>query len=106
MGCSNSRLSGAVQSIREAIAAAAEIDFDVIGGDEDLIDDLGLDNLELVSLALIVEEIFAVSVPDNLFQTPLYRTASSLAEWAIRQSDQGAWAESRQARRVQPHGRR
>jgi hypothetical protein len=52
---SGSRLSGAVQSIRESIAAASEIAFDAIGADDDLIDDLGLDNLSLVSLGLILE---------------------------------------------------
>lgn len=98
-GISDGRRQGAIQSIREAIAAASEIPLESIGPDDDLIEDLNLDNLEIVSLGLILEEIFAIAIPDGLFESALYRTAGAMAEWAIRQSDQAAWQESQRDRR-------
>jgi acyl carrier protein len=95
-----SRLGGAIQACREAIATAADLPFGSIGPDEDLIDDLGLDTLELVSVALILEEIFSIPlVPDDLFETPLYRTPVSLAEWCIRKSEEASWTETQRQRK-------
>lgn len=94
-----SRLERAVDSVRRAIATAADIPFDGVGPDEDIVDDIGLDPLECESLALIVEEVFGVTVPDELWRTPLHRTAAALAEWAIRESDHQAWLSSRRSRR-------
>lgn len=94
------RQSRATDAIRQAIAAATEIRLAVIGDDDDLIDDLALNPLELESLSLVLEEIFAIRIPaEALYGSPLYRTPSSLAEWAIRASDQAAWAEAQRAPR-------
>lgn len=43
--------------------------------------------------------IFAISVPEELWKSPLRRTPASLAEWCIRKSDEAAWEASRQERR-------
>lgn len=93
------RLAGAIEAIQSAVATAADIPFASIGPEEDFVDLLGLDNLELISLQLIIEEIFSIRVPDEIFETPRHRCAASLAEWAIRQSDQAAWQEGRQCSR-------
>jgi acyl carrier protein len=95
-----SRLSGAIGSICEAISAAADIPIERIDPDDDFIDELAMNALELESLGMIVEEIFAIAIPDDLWRSPIYRTASALAEWAIRQSDQQAWLESQRKRRA------
>lgn len=95
-----SRLSGAIGSICEAIAAAGNIPVERIDPDDDLIDDLAMDTLELESLSMILEEIFSIGIPDDLWRGPIYRSASSLAEWAIRQSDHQAWLESQSNRRA------
>jgi acyl carrier protein len=94
-----SRLDGAILAVREAVAAASTISVDAIEPDEDLLDDLGLDNLELISLALILEEVFSIEVPEAIFETALYRTSASLAEWCIRQSEEASWTETRRQRR-------
>lgn len=86
------RLAKATDAIRDAIAAASDIRANTIGPDDDLIEDLALEALELESLGLILEEIFALpGIPAELWTSPLYRTASALAEWCIRASDQAAW---------------
>jgi acyl carrier protein len=89
------RQSRATDAIRQAISAATEIRLVTIGEDDDLIDDLAMNSLELESLSLVLEEIFAIQIPAQaLYGSPLYRTPSALAEWAIRASDQAAWAEA------------
>lgn len=97
-----SRLDAATEAVREAIAFLARpaIALDEIGEDDDLIVDLELDPYQLESLALILEEMFCVSlIPQSLFKSPHYRTASSLAEWLIRQSTAEAWREAKADRR-------
>lgn len=94
-----SRLGGAVESVRRAVATAADIPFDSVGPDEDLIDDISLDALERESLSLILEEVFGVTIPDALWKSPMYRTAASLAEWCIRKSEEAAWSESQAQRK-------
>lgn len=93
------RLANAIERVRGCIAVAADMRSATIGNDDDLVDELGLDELELESLQLMLEEIFAISVPDELWAGSVYRTAASLAEWCIRQSDQAAWEASRQERK-------
>jgi acyl carrier protein len=94
-----SRLAGATQAVREAIAAASKIPLDAIKTDDDLLEDLNLDTLEVVSLGLILEEVFSIEVPDGIFNTPLYRTPSGLAEWCIRKCEEAGWAETQRQRK-------
>lgn len=94
-----SRLDRAISAIIEAIATAADMPAERIAYDDDLIEDLGLKTLELLSLALILEEIFSISIPESIFESPIYRTAASLAEWCIRESERASWAESQRQRR-------
>lgn len=95
-----SRLDGAIQAIREAISAATGngIPAAGIGYDQDIIEEFDLDNLELISLSLILEELFGISIPQAHFESALYRTPASLAEWCIRKSDEAAWRESQRQR--------
>lgn len=94
-----SRLDGAIQAVRSAIAAASEIPIDSIGPDEDIVDELSLDDLELISLALILEEVFSIPVPESLFARPQHRCPSSLAQWCIDRSNESEWREARQCGR-------
>lgn len=96
-----SRLDGAILAVRQAIASATggDIPLEAIGKDEDLVDDLSLDNLELISVALMLEEVFQVPVSEEIFEQPLYRTPAALAEWLIRKSEEAEWAEVRRQRR-------
>lgn len=87
------RLSRATEAIRDAIAAVSTIPSARILDDDDLVDDLGLDELELESLGLILEEIFGIDVPEEIWGSPLNRTPASLAEWCIRKSNEAAWRE-------------
>lgn len=95
------RQEWATRAVREAIATVTELALTFIGPDDDLVDDLHLDALEFVSLTLIIEEIFSIDCPDpaHLFETSYYRSAASLAEWALRQSDAHGWNELNQQRR-------
>jgi hypothetical protein len=98
----NVRLENATAAVRDAIATAADIPHDSVGIDDDLLDDVKLQPIELETLRLILEEIFGASVPDSLWNTPLYRTASSLAEWLIQRSNLASWLEAKS----QPPNRR
>lgn len=80
----------------ECIAVAAGIPLESIGRDDDLIDDLALNQLERESVALVIEEIFAIIVPEHLWRS-IYSSPAGLAEWAIRQSDEAAWIEARRS---------
>lgn len=95
-----SRQAGAAESIREAIAAATGVRPALIGLDDDMIDDLKMDELERESLGLVIEEIFGVRIPPDLWRSALYRTANALSEWVVREAERQAWLESqRQSRR-------
>lgn len=94
------RLAGAILAVRQAVGTACGIPLESIEPDEDLINDLGMDELECESLGLILDEVFAVVVPIELYRSPLYRTCASLAEWIIRQSEASEWTEARRHRRV------
>jgi acyl carrier protein len=96
-----SRLDRAIETIRECIATISDVPVASIGNDDDLIDDMALDPLELESLALVLEEIFSITVPECVWKAPVFRTAASLAEWCIRQSDLAAWAVCRNGARPQ-----
>jgi hypothetical protein len=91
------RLERAIDALRECIATAAGIPLEEIGRDDDLIDDLALDEIERESLGLVIEEIFAIQLAETIWRSPLYRSPASLAEWAIRQSDEAAWIEARRS---------
>lgn len=101
------RLPHAIEAVRETVATVSKFKLAQILNDDDLIDDIALDELELESIALILEEIFAISIPDELWSTPLFRTPASLAEWCICRSTEAAWTESRnghhQPRRAAGH---
>lgn len=98
-----SRRVSAIEAIRRAIdvATSGAVPFAKIGQDDDLIDDLALDPLELESLGLILEEIFAgISLdPERLWAGPIYRSPESLADWCTRKADEAAWAESQRQRK-------
>lgn len=93
----NVRLENAISAVCDAACVAAGVPCGMmfVGPDEDLIDDIQLDPLECETLRLILEEVFGVAVPDNLWATPLYRTPSSLAEWLISRSNLAAWIEAK-----------
>jgi acyl carrier protein len=93
------RLANAIDAIRDAIATVSELPAFSVGKDDDLVDDLGLDGLELEGISLILDEIFAIQVPDELWSSPLYRTPQSLAEWCIRRSEEAGWAETQRQRK-------
>lgn len=86
------RMHGAILAIRTAIVAGSNYELCNVDADDDMIDDLALDELEIESFSLIIEEVFGVVVPEDLFRSPLYRTAESFAEWVIARSDALAWA--------------
>jgi acyl carrier protein len=91
-----SRIAGATQKIRRIVFEATDdIELEAIGPDDDLKEDLDLNVLELLSVCLIVSDVFGVDVPDGIFETPLYRTPAALAEWVIGQAEEAAWAERR-----------
>jgi acyl carrier protein len=92
-----SRLDGAIAAVRQAVATACGLPLEAIEPDDDFISDICLDSLEIESFCLIVEELFGARVPEELFRTPLYRTAAAFAEWIIERSKHAAWAESRNA---------
>lgn len=93
----NPRIDGATLAIRQAIVEVSDYCLPNVGADDDMIDDLALDELELEGLNLIVEELFGVSVPEDLFRTPLYRTPEAFAEWIIRQAEAQSYAERKRA---------
>lgn len=90
-----SRLDRAIEACRDAAAAAGEMSVNEIDQDSDFVDDLGFDNLELLGLSLIIEEIFSIQCPDDLFAYPRRRCPSGLADWAIKQSELASWTEAR-----------
>jgi acyl carrier protein len=92
-------VEGATQAVREAVATACNIPMDAIGADDDVVDDLNLDNLELISLGLILEEIFCVQVPETIFESAMLRTASGLAGWLVRRCEEAEWAEVQRQRK-------
>jgi hypothetical protein len=94
-----SRLEGAIQVVREAVATCAGLPVDSIEQDEDLVSDLCLDALERESLGLIIDEIFSVIIPVELWRSPLYRTPATLAEWLIRKSEEASWKETQRQRK-------
>jgi acyl carrier protein len=96
-----SRIAGATQKVRRIVFEATDdIELEAIGPDDDLKEDLGLNVLELLSVCLIVGDVFGVDVPDGIFETPLYRTPAALAEWVIGQADSASYQEAqRQAPR-------
>lgn len=96
------RLAGAIQAVHEAVAAATGLQVDVIDLDDDLATDLILDSMERESLSLIVEEVFSVTIPEELWNSPLYRSVTGLAEWLVRKTEEASWAESRSMSGVSP----
>ena len=96
-----SRVVGAIKAVRDAIATATEIPVRLIDADADLKTDLRCNAYEFESLKLILEEVFGLDcMPDDLFRTPLYRTAEALAEWCVMRSNEASWQQARQQRRA------
>lgn len=57
------------EKIKEILSAQFEVEQDVITPDADLADDLGASSLDLVDLAMSIEDEFGIEVPDDLIET-------------------------------------
>jgi acyl carrier protein len=54
-----------MERIKEIIADKLGVDIDEVTDDADLIDDLDADSLDLVDLAMAIEDEFGVTIPDE-----------------------------------------
>lgn len=112
-----SRLDGALLAVRQAIETAggfhtsrrsgaldryfaAQSKARPFSNDDDLVDDIRLNTFELQSVQWILEEVFSIPVPDEIWNSPKYRTAQALAEWCIRQRDLASEIELQRQRRA------
>ena len=57
------------EKITEILSQQFEIDQNIITADSDLADDLGASSLDLVDLAMSIEDEFGIEVPDELIET-------------------------------------
>ena len=55
--------------IRELLAQQFEVSADSISMETNIVDDLGASSLDLVDLAMSVEDEFGIEVPDELIET-------------------------------------
>ncbi|AEH51140.1 acyl carrier protein [Pseudothermotoga thermarum DSM 5069] len=54
-----------IRRVKELVAEKLGIDVDDVVEDADLVDDLGADSLDLVDLAMAIEDEFGVTIPDE-----------------------------------------
>ncbi len=71
--------------VMRVVSDCSGVSEEEIGDDTHLVDDLGLDSIELVQLGLDLEEALDIEVPDSAIQTHL--TVGGLVE-AVRQIKQ------------------
>lgn len=57
------------EKIKEILSTQFEVEENVITMDSDLADDLGASSLDLVDLAMSIEDEFGIEVPDDLIET-------------------------------------
>ena len=57
------------EKIREALAAQFEVEPESISMETSLVDDLGLDSLDVVELIVCLEDEYGVSIPDDVAST-------------------------------------
>ncbi|MCQ2472203.1 MAG: acyl carrier protein [Clostridia bacterium] len=57
------------EKIKEILSTQFEVEENVITMDSDLTDDLGASSLDLVDLAMSIEDEFGIEVPDDLIET-------------------------------------
>ena len=57
------------EKIVEILSNQLEVEESVITPDSDLADDLGASSLDLVDLAMSIEDEFGIEVPDELIET-------------------------------------
>ena len=57
------------EKIVEILSNQLEVEESVITPDSDLADDLGASSLDLVDLAMSIEDEFGIEVPDDLIET-------------------------------------
>lgn len=93
------RVEGAVELIKREVVARAGFRTDPVDCDDDLVDDLGMGEIELESLQFALEDAFGINIPCHLWDSPLHRTSRSLGEWCVRQAELAAEIELRRQRR-------
>ncbi len=72
-----------LREVAEAIRTVARIPADVpIGGDSRLVEDLGIDSLDLVGILLKIQDHFDVAINDD--DVPSLRRVSDLAVYVAR----------------------
>ncbi len=57
------------EKIKEILSTQFEVEENAITMDSDLADDLGASSLDLVDLAMSIEDEFGIEVPDDLIET-------------------------------------
>lgn len=57
------------EKLTEILSSQLEIEKEIISLDSDLADDLGASSLDLVDLAMSIEDEFGIEVPDDLIET-------------------------------------
>ncbi|MBQ9543521.1 MAG: acyl carrier protein [Clostridia bacterium] len=66
-----------IEEIKKLICATLGIAPERVGDDTDLVDDLGVDSLDVAELLMSLEEKYGVAVPDE--DAPDLRTAKDIA---------------------------
>lgn len=70
------------ETIRKILSDYLEIDENEITLESDLVDDLGASSIDLVDLAMSVEDEFDIELPDELIET--VQTVSDIVEFIDR----------------------
>ncbi len=65
------------------VAEAADLDEDVVGWQDTLVDDLGLDSLGIIGIFVDLEYEFGVSEPDRDEDWTQYDTPQKIYEYAL-----------------------
>ncbi len=72
-----------IRRVKELVAEKLGIDFDEVVEEADLVDDLGADSLDLVDLAMAIEDEFGVTIPDEKLER--IRTVEDIIENLLNQ---------------------
>ncbi len=72
-----------IRRVKELVAEKLGIDVDEVTEEADLVDDLGADSLDLVDLAMAIEDEFGVTIPDDRLEK--IRTVEDIIENLLNQ---------------------